>query len=95
MGTFEGWPDMMYAAIDGNGDVSLINRLSDRLSLLQGEGPTKNGNPLVGVFYIGFIMVGSFFFLNLFIGAICFNFDQAHKNEKSCMHSFLTDEQRK
>jgi voltage-gated sodium channel type XI alpha len=42
-----------------------------------------------------FILIGSFFLLNLFVGALCYNFDKAQKNEKSIGYLFMTPEQAK
>lgn len=80
MGSLEGWPDIMYSAIDGRSEE---------------DGPQKDANFWIALYFVSFILIGSFFFLNLFIGAICFNFDQAHKNKKTTMYSFLTEKQRK
>ena len=41
------------------------------------KGPSLNANPLMAIFFIVFILVGAFFFLNLFIGAICYHFDKS------------------
>lgn len=76
----EGWPDIMFTAADANEDS---------------VGPIKDGNILIAYYFIAFILIGSFFFLNLFTGAICYHFDKAHKNEKSCMYAFLTEDQNK
>lgn len=78
LGIGEGWPDIMYSGIDGDDET---------------KGPSINNNYIVSIFFIAFILVGSFFFANLFIGAICYHFDKSSKNEKCIMHSLLTDEQ--
>ena len=72
IGTFiiaslEGWPDIMYQAIDG--DTPDI-------------GPSKDNGPALSIYFVIFIMIGSFFLLNLFIGVICYHFDKTHKTEK-------------
>ena len=74
----EGWPDLMFQAIDGDSSE---------------YGPQKDNHYEISLYFIAFILIGAFFFLNLFIGAICYHFDKCHKNEKCSMHSFLTDEQ--
>ena len=66
--SLEGWPDIMYQAVDG---VEV-----DR-------GPVKNGSPLAAYFFVSFILIGAFFFLNFFVGVIFLNFKVAQKEEKS------------
>ena len=65
--SLEGWPDIMYQATDGTGVE---------------EGPTINATPMASYYFVSFILVGSFFFLNLFIGVIFFYFDDCSKQEK-------------
>lgn len=62
--SLEGWPDIMYWAIDANDKE---------------DGPKLNGNVYMGFFFVGFILIGSFFLLNLFVGVIFFNFQKAQK----------------
>ena len=78
LGTLEGWPIIMYNALDGD-DEKL--------------GPSYNTNFIQCLYFISFIFIGSFFFLNLFVGAICYHFDKCHKNEKCSMFDLLTEEQ--
>jgi hypothetical protein len=65
--TLEGWPDIMYQAVDGKGDEI---------------GPEKNASPLAAYFFIIFIFIGSFFFLNFFVGVIFLNYEEAQRLEK-------------
>ena len=60
--SLEGWPDIMYQAVDGVGVE---------------EGPVKNGSPLSAYFFVAFILIGAFFFLNFFVGVIFMNFEAA------------------
>ena len=60
--TLENWPDYMYAAINIQG-VEL--------------GPSFNASPLNGYFFVVFIMIGSYLFLNLFVGVIFKEFEDA------------------
>ena len=53
--SLEGWPDIMYKVIDAT-EV--------------GRGPIKNYNPAAAYYFVIFIIIGSFFFLNLFIGVV-------------------------
>lgn len=54
------------------------------------KGPSKDNNYGISLFFVFFIFIGTFFFLNLFIGAICYHFDKSHKNEKCALHMYLT-----
>jgi hypothetical protein len=65
--SLEGWPDNMYQAVDGQG-VEI--------------GPKKNASPLSAYFFVIFIFIGSFFFLNFFVGVIFLNYEEAQKAEK-------------
>jgi hypothetical protein len=65
--TLEGWPDIMYVAVDGQG-VEM--------------GPKVNAAPIAAYFFIIFIFIGSFFFLNFFVGVIFLNYEEAQKAEK-------------
>ena len=65
--TLEGWPDIMYQAVDGAGTEA---------------GPEQDANPLAAYFFVIFIFVGSFFFLNFFVGVIFLNYEEAQKAEK-------------
>ena len=57
--SLEGWPDIMFLAIDAND---------------KDEGPKFDGNIYMAFYFIGFILIGSFFLLNLFVGVIFYNF---------------------
>lgn len=58
----EGWPDTMYAYSDATG-VEV--------------GPKPGAGIGNAFFFIGFVFVGSFFFLNLFTGVLFMNFEKA------------------
>jgi len=60
--TLEGWPDIMLQSID----ATKVNR-----------GPEYESNPGYVYFYIVFIMVGSFFLLNFFIGVLFLKYTEA------------------
>lgn len=74
--SLEGWPDLMYQGIDATGVET---------------GPKKDSNILYSLFFVTFILVGSFFFLNFFVGVIFLNFEEVQKMEKES--SFLNDKQ--
>lgn len=58
----EGWPDVMYAYSDATGLET---------------GPKPGAGIINAFFFIGFVFVGSFFFLNLFTGVLFLNFEKA------------------
>ncbi|KAK2525999.1 Scn1a [Columba guinea] len=85
--TFKGWMDIMYAAIDSR-------------DILQ--QPKYEDNLYMYLYFVIFIIFGSFFTLNLFIGVIIDNFNQQKKKIIliSCFYFggqdiFMTEEQKK
>jgi len=58
------------------------------------QGPTKDNYIIISYYYIFFILVGSFFLMNLFVGVIFLNFNKAQKNEAQTS-MFLTEEQKR
>lgn len=74
----EGWPDIMYTAIDAT-DIGL--------------SPVRDYNPLAGLYFVSFIFVGGFFFMNLFIGVVFEQFNEANKNESSLAAIILNKDQ--
>ncbi|XP_052359811.1 sodium channel, voltage gated, type V-like, alpha b isoform X5 [Oncorhynchus keta] len=77
--TFKGWMDIMYAAVD---------------SRAVEEQPIREVNMYMYLYFIIFIIFGSFFTLNLFIGVIIDNFNQ-QKRKISGQDIFMTEEQKK
>nr|XP_023423444.1 LOW QUALITY PROTEIN: sodium channel protein type 8 subunit alpha [Cavia porcellus] len=77
--TFKGWMDIMYAAVD--------SRKPD-------EQPKYEDNIYMYIYFVIFIIFGSFFTLNLFIGVIIDNFNQQKKNFGG-QDIFMTEEQKK
>jgi hypothetical protein len=67
----EGWPDTMYAYSDATG---------------VGSGPKPGAGLSNAFFFIAFVFIGSFFFLNLFTGVLFMNFEKAQRDEKDAMH---------
>lgn len=53
MASLEGWSDVMYAASD---------------MTAAGQQPVRDANQYIALFFIIFIVLGSFFMLNLIIG---------------------------
>ncbi|KAK5912333.1 hypothetical protein CesoFtcFv8_002220 [Champsocephalus esox] len=77
--TFKGWMDIMYAAIDSR-------RVEDQ--------PIYEDNLYMYIYFVIFIIFGSFFTLNLFIGVIIDNFNQ-QKKKFGGQDIFMTEEQKK
>ncbi|NWI79640.1 SCN5A protein, partial [Dryoscopus gambensis] len=77
--TFKGWMDIMYAAVDSR-EIGQQPLFEERLSMY--------------TFFVVFIIFGSFFMLNLFIGVVISNFNQQRK-KISGKDLFLTEEQKK
>ncbi|XP_064019820.1 sodium channel protein type 1 subunit alpha isoform X5 [Pogoniulus pusillus] len=77
--TFKGWMDIMYAAIDSR-DIL--------------DQPKYEDNLYMYLYFVIFIIFGSFFTLNLFIGVIIDNFNQ-QKKKFGGQDIFMTEEQKK
>ncbi|XP_078799118.1 sodium channel protein type 2 subunit alpha isoform X4 [Oryzias latipes] len=77
--TFKGWMDIMYAAVDSRD-------LEDQ--------PQYEVNLYMYLYFVIFIIFGSFFTLNLFIGVIIDNFNQ-QKKKLGGQDIFMTEEQKK
>ena len=41
------------------------------------HGPRKNASPFSAYFFVAFVFIGSFFFMQLFVGVIFMNFEAA------------------
>ncbi|NXB06648.1 SCN5A protein, partial [Cnemophilus loriae] len=77
--TFKGWMDIMYAAVD--------SREKD-------DQPRMENSLYMYLYFVNFIVFGSFFTLNLFVGVIIDNFNQ-QKKKISGEDIFMTEEQKK
>ncbi|XP_039998843.1 sodium channel protein type 4 subunit alpha B-like [Xiphias gladius] len=77
--TFKGWMEIMHAAVDSRGVE---------------EQPIRETNLYMYLYFVVFIIFGSFFTLNLFIGVIIDNFNQ-QKRKMSGQDIFMTEEQKK
>ncbi|KAL6738596.1 hypothetical protein Aduo_012128 [Ancylostoma duodenale] len=64
--TFEGWPDLLYVAINSNEE--------DR-------GPVHNSRQAVALFFIAFIIVIAFFMMNIFVGFVIVTFQNEGERE--------------
>ncbi|EGR30825.1 hypothetical protein IMG5_122970 [Ichthyophthirius multifiliis] len=76
--SLENWPGIMFQAIDSN---------------LPEIGPVKDNYQIIQYFFVSFILVGSFFLVNLFVGVIFLNFNKAQQSERRQSSLFLTEEQ--
>jgi len=65
--SLEGWPDVMYQALDIVG---------------VDKGPYPENDTAQGAFFILFILVGSFFFLNFIIGTLFLEYAKAKEAEE-------------
>ncbi|CAM2100401.1 unnamed protein product [Caretta caretta] len=73
--TFKGWTDIMYAAVD---------------SINTEQQPKYEESLYMYLYFVIFIIFGSFFTLNLFIGVIIDNFNQQKKKISSlAFHHFI------
>ncbi|XP_065114990.1 sodium channel, voltage gated, type V-like, alpha b isoform X2 [Paramisgurnus dabryanus] len=77
--TFKGWMEIMYAAVD---------------SRAVEEQPIKENSLYMYLYFVIFIIFGSFFTLNLFIGVIIDNFNQQKRKIRG-QDIFMTEEQKK
>lgn len=60
--SLEGWPDIMFQALDLTGPD---------------KGPTYNDSLGYMLYFIAFILIGSFFLLNFFIGVLFLEYNKA------------------
>lgn len=77
LSTTEGWVNVMYAAVDST-DIDMQ--------------PIRDFNVHWVWFFVAFMVVGSFFVMNLFVGVIIDNFNRMKATMGS--NAFLTDEQK-
>ena len=75
--TGDDWADVMYSAIDARSTTA---------------APERDHQPLVGLFFVAFYVVSSFFFVNLFVGVVIVNFSKVKQKHDGV--AFLTPEQR-
>ncbi|KAK7175110.1 hypothetical protein R3I93_002113 [Phoxinus phoxinus] len=77
--TFKGWMDIMYSAVDSR-------NVEDQ--------PEYESNPYMYIYFVIFIIFGSFFIRNLLVGVIIDNFNQ-QKAKIRGTDIFMTEEQKK
>ncbi|XP_065945192.1 sodium channel protein para isoform X12 [Magallana gigas] len=78
--TYKGWIEVMNDAIDSK-EID--------------EQPEREVNVYMYLYFVFFIIFGSFFTLNLFIGVIIENFNQQKKKAGGSLEMFMTDDQKK
>ncbi|NXH97246.1 CAC1S protein, partial [Pachycephala philippinensis] len=68
--TFEGWPELLYTAIDTNAEDA---------------GPIYNYRVEIAMFFIIYIILIAFFMMNIFVGFVIVTFQEQGENEyKNC-----------
>ncbi|XP_056292832.1 dihydropyridine-sensitive L-type skeletal muscle calcium channel subunit alpha-1-like isoform X2 [Pseudoliparis swirei] len=68
--TFEGWPKILYKAIDSN---------------LEDKGPMYNNRVAISIFFIIYLILIAFFMMNIFVGFVIVTFqEQGEQEYKDC-----------
>ncbi|KAA0711746.1 Dihydropyridine-sensitive L-type skeletal muscle calcium channel subunit alpha-1 [Triplophysa tibetana] len=68
--TFEGWPKLLYKAIDSN---------------LEDVGPVYNNRIEISIFFIVYLILIAFFMMNIFVGFVIVTFQEQGEQEfKNC-----------
>nr|XP_046235859.1 dihydropyridine-sensitive L-type skeletal muscle calcium channel subunit alpha-1-like isoform X3 [Scatophagus argus] len=68
--TFEGWPKILYRAIDSN---------------LEDKGPVYNNRVAISIFFIIYLILIAFFMMNIFVGFVIVTFqEQGEQEYKNC-----------
>ncbi|XP_027131554.1 dihydropyridine-sensitive L-type skeletal muscle calcium channel subunit alpha-1 isoform X2 [Larimichthys crocea] len=68
--TFEGWPKILYKAIDSN---------------LEDKGPVYNHRVAISIFFIIYLILIAFFMMNIFVGFVIVTFqEQGEQEYKNC-----------
>ncbi|GLD65945.1 dihydropyridine-sensitive L-type skeletal muscle calcium channel subunit alpha-1-like protein [Lates japonicus] len=68
--TFEGWPKILYKAIDSNSED---------------KGPVYNNRVAISIFYIIYLILIAFFMMNIFVGFVIVTFqEQGEQEYKNC-----------
>ncbi len=78
--TFKGWMDIMNDAID---------------SVNQNDQPHREVNIYMYLYFVFFILFGSFFTLNLLVGVIIDKFNEQKNKGGSSLDAFMTEDQKK
>lgn len=78
----EGWLDVMHSGVDAVAPKGGIQM-----------NPVTNKTPFMSIYFVIFMIFGSQFILNLFVGVIMDNFNKI-KDKEELGSLFVTDEQR-
>ena len=78
--TFKGWIDIMNDAID---------------SVERNDQPHREVNIYMYMYFVFFILFGSFFTLNLLVGVIIDKFNEQKNKGGSSLDAFMTEDQKK
>ncbi|WAR18929.1 SCuncharacterized [Mya arenaria] len=79
--TYKGWIDIIRDSVDSPPEID--------------DQPNDEINPLMYIYFVFFIVFGSFFTLNLFIGVIIDNFNKQKKKAGGSLEMFMTEDQKK
>ncbi|XP_050525622.1 sodium channel protein para-like isoform X1 [Daktulosphaira vitifoliae] len=79
--TFNGWMEIMRDAVDSRDSYD--------------KQPIREINNYMYFYFVFFIIFGSFFTLNLFIGVIIDNFNEQKKKTGASLEMFMTEDQKK
>lgn len=85
-------------SLDGNEAFELLlDNFDILLSLFPqvGRQPIRETNIYMYLYFVFFIIFGSFFTLNLFIGVIIDNFNEQKKKAGGSLEMFMTEDQKK
>lgn len=77
--TLEGWPAFMFAAMD--------------VTEGRESPPRRDAAPVYAIFYVVFVVIGSFFVMNIFVGVVVHKFQLAKERTEGAS-IFLTEQQR-
>ena len=81
LSSLEGWPNIMLSSFDAAPAT---------------VGPSYDANIVFGsIYFIFFILIGSLFLMNLFVGVIFFQFQTEKEREKKGRFQFVNDDQLK
>jgi Ion transport protein len=75
--TLEMWPNIMFLVVDASP---------------HDEAPIRDNHPEAGLFFVAYIVLVSFFVLNMFVGVVYSEFKRVKAGRENTL--FLTDEQR-
>eukprot|EP01065_Artemidia_motanka_P034980 TRINITY_DN4294_c4_g1_i1.p1 TRINITY_DN4294_c4_g1~~TRINITY_DN4294_c4_g1_i1.p1 ORF type:complete len:1838 (+),score=725.27 TRINITY_DN4294_c4_g1_i1:34-5547(+) len=78
MASLEGWVEVMNVAVDSSSHE---------------EGPHRNARAWVSSYFVCFVLMGSFFIVNLFVSALVDSFQEQRRGHLDGGDNFITEEQ--